>query len=40
MKYRGQRWRILKQFADGVLAVNEENEKLEIKTFAKLIAIK
>lgn len=40
MRYKGQRWRILKEFADGVLALNEDNEKLEVRLFAKLSSIK
>lgn len=40
MKHKGQRWRVLKEFADGVLAVNEENKKLEVRVFAKLALVK
>lgn len=40
MKYKGQQWRILKEFTDVVLAINEDNPNMELRTFAKLIIIK
>lgn len=40
MKYKGQKWRILKEFTDSVLAVNEDSVQLELRIFAKLIVIK
>lgn len=40
MRYKGQRWRILKEFANGVLAINEESKKLEYRVFPKLTVIK